>query len=215
LSAFVPGSGGHNVVASLRDVCWSEPADLNGLIGSSEQILSQGLESELANDFVPTGSLSKVTFWGGYWNNSTPCASGITTPGFNLRFYDDSGCAPGNLVAFVVATYFTETSVGCQAGQYPMFKWEMYVSVYLSGGSPYWFDGQIADHPFPPQGGRLAAAFVTGQGSMFKSVYFGFPDWTPAVDVFGVEFDCSQEFECGGSTPTKKTTWGHIKSLYH
>jgi hypothetical protein len=198
---FHAGSGPPNVVPSGRDACWSEPADLNGLIGSSEQILSQGLETELANDFVPTDDISRVTFWGGFWNNSTPCASGITTPGFNLKFYDDVGCVPGNLIANVVATSFIETSVGCQAAAYPMFKWDVDVNVSVTSGNLYWFGAQLRDHLFPPQGGRLAAAVVTGCDAMFQSAYFGYPDWTPAIDVFGVAFDSSQEFACNCGIP--------------
>ena len=117
--AFQAGPGGPaNVVPSGRDVCWSEPADLNGLIASSEQILAFGLETEIANDFVPTGNVSHVTFWGGYYNNSTPCSSGITTPGFNLKFYTDGGCVPASTspdVAWVVAT--TRASPPVRAGR--------------------------------------------------------------------------------------------------
>ncbi len=216
--AFEPGPGGPpNVVPSGRDVCWSEPADLNGLIASSEQILAFGLESEVANDFVPTGNISHVTFWGGYYNNSTPCSSGITTPGFNLKFYSDGGCVPSSTtpdVAWIVATTFGETSVGCQSGAYPMFKWDIDVTVNATSGNLYWFGGQVLDHAFPPQGGRLAAATVTGCDSVFRSVYFGYPDWTPGIDVFGVAFDASQEFTCGGVVATQPSTWGQIKGLY-
>jgi len=217
-TAFQAGTGGApNVVPSGRDVCWTEPADLNGLIGSSEQILSQGLETEIANDFVPTDKVIAVTYWGGFWNNSTPCASGITTPGFNLKFYDDAGCIPGSNVAWLVNPTFTETSVGCQAGTYPMFKWDFTgLCVDLTPGSLYWFGGQMADHVFPPQSGRLAAAVITSCDSVFKGAIFGYPDWTPCVDVFGVAFDASQEFTCGvcGDVPTQPSTWGQIKGLY-
>jgi hypothetical protein len=199
---FVRGSGPPNVVPSGRDVCWSEPADLNGLIGSSEQILALGLESELANDFVPNNTcISAVTFWGGYYNTSTPCSAGITTPGFSLKFYRDGGCVPAHTVpdvAWIVATSFTETSVGCQQGVFPMFRWDFTdLSVGVISGNLYWFGAQLLDHAFPPQGGRLAAATITDCDTVFRSVYFGFPDWTPAIDVFGVGFDCSQEFTCG------------------
>jgi hypothetical protein len=197
---FHEGSGPPNVVPSGRDVCWSEPADLNGLIGSSEQILSLGLETELANDFVPNaGCVQHVTWWGGYYNNSTPCVSGTATPGFNLKFYTDAGCVPaGAPTAVVVVTggLFTETSVGCQLGVFPMFKWDADVGVAVTAGNLYWFGAQMIDHAYPPQAGRLAAAVVTYCDTVFQSAYFGFPDWTPAVDVFGVAFDCSQEFTC-------------------
>jgi hypothetical protein len=212
---FVPGSGTPNVVPSGRDVCWSEPADLNGLIGSSEQILAFGLETELANDFVPTGDISHGDWWGGFWNNTTPCQSGITTPGFNLRVYEDGGCVPGSVLVDAAITTFTEESVGCQAGVYPMFKWGADLSAQLTGGNLYWFGAQMRDHAFPPQGGRLASAGVVGCDTVFKSAYFAYPDWTPAIDVFGVAFDCSQEFPCCcGDVATQPSTWGRIKAVY-
>ncbi len=204
---FMGGSGAPNVVATGRDASWSEPPDLNGLIGSSEQILAFGLESELANDFVLNdayGYIGLVTFWGGYYNNSTPCSAGIATPGFNLKFYSDGGCVPASTtpdVAWIVATIgaFNETSMGCQQGVFPMFRWDIYyVNVNVTTGNLYWFGAQMLDHAFPPQGGRLAAASVTGCDTVFRSVYFGYPDWTPAIDIFGVAFDCSQEFQPWG-----------------
>jgi hypothetical protein len=215
--AYQLGSGDPNIVPSGRDVCWSEPADLNGLIGSSEQILAFGLETELANDFVPNDiRIIHATWWGGFWNNTTPCVSGITTPGFNLRVYEDAGCVPGTVIADFATTSFTEESVGCQAGAYPMFKWGADVCFEVIGDNLYWFSAQMIDHAFPPQAGRLASAGVVGCDTVFKSVYFAYPDWTPAIDVFGVAFDCSQEFTCASTciVATQPSTWGQIKGLY-
>jgi hypothetical protein len=67
---------------------------------------------------------------------------------------------------------------------------------------------------FPPQGGRLASVGVQSCDSVFKSAYFGYPDWTPGIDVFGVSFDASQAFICG-ITATQPSTWGQIKGMYH
>lgn len=159
-------------------------------------ISSLGLESEIANDFVwgcQHVEVGKVVWWGGYFNVSTPCESGITTPGFNLRFYSDAGCVPGDLYAELAVTDFTETAVGCQGGTYPLFKWS--ADIYVTPpGDLNWFSPQMMDHAFPPQGGRLASAVVTGCNAMFRSAYFGYPDWTRTSDVFGAEVDFSQEF---------------------
>jgi len=212
-ASYVPASGVPNIVPSGRDVCWSEPADLNGSIGSSEQILAFALETELANDFVPTDALSKAIWWGGFWSNTVPCVSGITTPGFNLRFFEDAGCIPGTILADLSITTFTEEVAGCNANGQPLFKWGADIAVSTTAGNLYWFDAQMKDHAFPPQAGRLAAGVITGCDTVFRSVYFGFPDWTPAIDVFGYAFDASQEFECG-ITAVQPSTWGQIKGLY-
>jgi len=106
--SYVPGSGPPNLLDGSRDADWSEPPDLNGLIGSSEQILTFGLETELANDFfTPTDFISHTTWWGGFCSNSTPCFQGITNPGFNLRLHEDAGCVPGMVVADLSITTFT------------------------------------------------------------------------------------------------------------
>ncbi len=235
--AFHPGCSPPNVVGSARDVCWSEPADLNGLIASSEQIPAYGFETEIANDFIlPQDCITHVTWWGGYYNEDTPCSSGITTPGFNLKFYQDAGCMPDvspyTWIA-VTAGYFTEQSAGCQSGVFPLFKWDANIAARVRPGEIFWFSAQMLAHPFPPQSGRLGAGTVTGCDSAFRSVYFGYPDWTPAIDVFGEWFDASQEFTCSesasciGAPPppppadvqdprsrSEKASWGSIKSLY-
>ena len=89
-----------------------------------------------------------------------------------------------------------ETFVYCQSGIYPIFRYEVENLGFNSQANTlYWFGAQAADHAFPPQCGRVASAAIVGCDTVFKSAYFGYPDWTPAIDVFGVAFDASQEFE--------------------
>ncbi len=200
--AFEPGTGVPNggQGGSERSIVWSEPPDLNGMIASSEIINVFGIVSEVANDFVPSDTpIHHAAWWGGYFNNSTPC-QGTTTPGFNLRFYGDAGCAPGTVIADLSVTQFSEESVGCQSSQYPLYKWGADVSVALTAGTRYWFGAQMKNHTYPPQAGRLASMAVVGCESMFKSTFYGYPDWTLAEDVFGVAYDASQEFD-GGPLP--------------
>jgi hypothetical protein len=216
-SIMAGGGGAHNVVDSGRDVCWSEPADLNGLIASSEQMLAYGLETECANDFyftVSQNNLWRARWWGGYWNNAVACDPGFYTALANVRFYDDGGCVPANVLSEYVNQDCHETSIGCQQGYYPLFSYYVDVWTVFDVNTLYWFGAQIADHPFPPQAGRLAAAAVTNCDTVFKSAYFAYPDWTPAIDVFGQAFDCSQEFECNGIIAVQKTTWGSVKGLF-
>jgi len=213
-SLMAGGGGPPNVLPDDRQ-CWSEPADLNGLIASSEQILTYGIETECANDFYyPYDTVVYLArWWGGYWNNSVACDPGFYTALANVRFYDDGGCVPANVIAEYLNVSCHETSIGCQQAYYPMFSYYVDVSVSINANMLYWFGAQIADHPFPPQAGRLAAGAVTNCDTVFKSAYFAYPDWTPAIDVFGQAFDCSQEFECG-IVPTHETTWGAVKALF-
>ena len=75
------------------------------------------------------------------------------------------------------------------------------MSLPVTGGVRYWFSVQAGTHPFPPQWGRLASVSLQGCYSMFRSDYFGFPNWTDTPEVFGVDIDLSQEFECGACPP--------------
>jgi hypothetical protein len=190
------GSSPPVAVGGSPRAMWSEPPDLNGLIGSSEVIMQYTLETELANDFVSSEpTITHVTWWGGYFNNVQPCDSGIGTPGFNLRFYADAECLPGDLVSELNVLNFTEEAVWCQGGFYPLFKYGADVLISVIPGNRYWFSPQLQDHPFPPQWGRLETPHITDCVSQFRSAYFGYPDWTGACsDVFET-CDFSQEFD--------------------
>jgi hypothetical protein len=176
---------------------WSEPPDLNGVIGTSEQI-EPDLETEIVNDFVPTEAIiTRVTWWGGYYNNSLPCESGIQTPGFILRFYEDADCdAPCPPLAELLVTDFSEEYLGCQNEQYPLYKWSAAVELPVIAGNTYWFSSQMINHPFPPQAGRLASLGIVNCASLFWVNWFDVPpcQWTPCSEVFGVPYDASQEF---------------------
>jgi hypothetical protein len=201
--------------APRNDIVWSEPADVNGLIASSEDIPEFGLQSEIANDFVLTAdaNICVARWWGGYYNGNGCGESGVA-PNWNLRFYSDAGCVPDAVLYEYLTANAHEASIGCQAGSYPMFEYWADVAVGAIGGNLYWFGAQASGHVFPPQCGRLASMGVVNCESVFKSAFFAFPDWVAAIDVFGVSVDFSQQFETNCGVPTDDTTWGAIKGLY-
>lgn len=192
---FRAGTGTPNPGQGDSRAIWSEPPDLNGTIWSCEQILEFGYESELANDFIPTETrLTHVTWWGGFMDLQTPCDPGIPTPGFNLEFFETDGCFPGQMITNIVTTDFTEESVGCQIGMYPLYKWGADVALDLHPGNRYWFCPEMVDHPYPPSAGRLASMQIVECPSVFRTAYYGYPYWTIACDL-GWCFEGSQEFE--------------------
>jgi hypothetical protein len=213
------GGGGNNPYTPTDGdgvVCFSQPPNLDGLIGSSEQILTFGLESELANDFLPnaSGYVDNARWWGGYYNYVL--GDPLSTY-WNLRFYEDAGCIPGAVLCeYVTTSNANETFIYNQGGFYPVYEYNWDVCCAVAADNLYWFGAQSGDHPFPPQWGRLAANAVEYCDTVFKSAFFAFPDWVPAVDVFGVSFDCSQEFTCidNCGTATETNSWGAIKGLY-
>ena len=208
------GGGGMNVLDSGRDAYWSEPPNLDGLIASSEIIGEIGLESEVANDFIAADDalILGARWWGGYFaSNCLDLGYGAY---WNLRFYNDGGCVPGEVIYESLGVFAHEVSIGCRFDLYPLFQYEAPVDLQVLGGAVYWFGAQCGDHVFPPQVGRLASEGVVNCESVFKSSFFAYPDWVSTIYVFGVEIDFSQEFEAAGSVPALRTTWGAVKGLY-
>jgi hypothetical protein len=214
------GGGGNNPleVDPTGTVCWSQAPNLDGLIGSSEVISAFALETELANDFLVGAGpfLDAARWWGGYYNYA-PGDPLVTS--FNLRFYDDAGCVPGSILCeYVIPSNANETFIYNQGGLFPVYEYNDLVCCPVAGDVLYWFGAQAGDHPFPPQWGRIeAAGGVQLCDTVFKGAIFSFPDWTPAVDVFGVSFDAAQELSCAETcdgVATQETNWGAIKGLY-
>jgi len=219
--------GPHNPVGSSRTACYSCPADLNGLIASSELINEFGLATEFAGAFVPPSDwVQYVTFWGGEYNGNG-CGD-PSVPTFNMYFYNDGGCIPtGDPMCSVICVAPTITSVGCQGGSYPMWRYDAPYCIngtdncHTIANNLYWFVAQACDHTFPPQWGRLICDDLgpCGDGA-FWSPYFGFPSWVPSSYVFGETANPSVEFTCGQGScgpppvPAKNSTWGNIKGLY-
>ncbi len=210
------GGGGTNVLNSGREVVWSEPPNLDGLIGSSEVIWEFYVVTELANDFFLTTNhgLDIARWWGGYFYNSSCGDVGVAT-NWNLTFYDDVGCIPEHVLYERMGVDANETFVYCQSDVYPIFSYEVAdLNFTAQANTRYWFVAQAADHTFPPQVGRVASAGVVGCETVFRGSYFSYNYWTPVIDVFGVAFDASQEFEEYHIVPTERTTWGAVKELY-
>ncbi len=190
-----PGVG-TSAPPSLPASLWSDPPNLDGDLISSEVIGAAGLTSEVANDFtVVSGSTVQVArWWGGYFNCDSYPACNPHVSSFVLRFYDNSACTPQNLLAeIVVPSNAHESLVHLQNGAIPIFEYWADVSIPVTGTC--WFSVHAADHAFPPQWGRLAAMGVRDCGSMFKSPFFGFPEWTDLGGLLGHPYDASQAFE--------------------
>jgi hypothetical protein len=199
-------------------VCWSEEEDLHGYVISSNIVSEFELESECANDFVidHDATVVEARWLGGYY---------CYVPGdplldsFNLRFYEDGGCVPGEVIAeLIIPNNANETYVSEQDGCAYLYSYWYEVSVPVAGGVRYWFGAQGGDHTFPPQWGRLATVEVIGCESMFWSPFFGYPDWTPISEMENEipleTTDFHQEFVCGAPTAVLPSSWGTIKGLY-
>lgn len=221
LPLFQPGPGGAPLPPN-RDVCWSEPPDLEGYLLSSEVIGEYGLESEIANDFVfeEDRTIRKIRWWGGYYGNDVPCEPGMVAAGFHVRLYRSDGCMTDPpyygvpLAEWEVEGSAGETFVGCSQDGFPLYRYESLIDLDATGGTPYWLGIQMADHAYPPQWGRLLTPTITGCESLFwTNAYFDWM-WYPLSELIFFPLDASQEFECETPVPTQHTTWGKVRALY-
>ncbi len=218
---FQPGPGGAPLPPN-RDVCWSEPPDLDGYLVASDYVPGWGLEVEVANDFAfeADRTIGRVRWWGGYYQTPVPCEAGLVATGFNLRFYDSANCLPDPpyygypIAEFIIVGNAGETSVGCQQGLYPLFRYEADVNLSVVGGEVYWFGAQLAANEGPSLWGRLAASTVTGCESAFGVNQLQYWDWMHLSDVLGFALDVSQEFECDAPVAVQQSSWGRIRALY-
>ena len=94
---------------------------------------------------------------------------------------------------------------------FSQYVYEYCLELPLAAGV-YWFSAQMADHEFPLQWGRLEADRIQMCLSVFRSVYFSYPDWEP--DTWFL-YEASQMFEdvCE-ATPIENSSWGSVKVLY-
>ena len=210
----MPGPGG-NPADIDRTVLWLDNPDFAGNSGSSEVINAFGLWSEIANDFIldVDATIQKVTFWGAYWNGF----EAPTGAGFNLRYYEDTGCVPAVVpfLEFLLPGNDCCETLAEGGDQFSQFVYEYCLDLPLAAGT-YWFSAQMADHEFPPQWGRQADGYP-GQywDSMFRSPFFSCPEWIPCgSDIFDVWWASQMlEDECQ-ATAVQKAGWGAVKGLY-
>jgi len=62
------------------------------------------------------------------------------------------------------------------------------LNVNLPAGT-YWIGMRPVNQGDTGQNFWAASATITGSPIYFKSDYFGFPDWTPSMDIFGADYD--------------------------
>jgi hypothetical protein len=215
------GIGPPQALPGGRDVVWSQPGDQNGNIVTSEIIDDFALESQTADDFMleidGEVRLDHVRWWGGEYGWA-PGNPEMTV--FNLLFYEDDPdpgiCAP---VDEPYATFLgltpERTLVESVFGQ-QIWIYDQDISFDVPGHTTIWLVVQAADHPFSPQWGRLEAFESMGCPAHIRSVFFGYPDWTPIRDGVDPEYqDASLELS-GTVLPvaTQPSSWGRVRGLY-
>jgi hypothetical protein len=185
---------------SAKGVVWDNDLTYENLLACQLDPTYGELGSD-ADDFelTSTADIGQVHWIGGYWNGN-PGAMGM-----QITIYADTGSGPGAVVWGPTTYTYGELN--------EQFVEQVSTSYYYSydaildpaftaqGGVKYWigFQGQLT---FPPQSGIAGHALVTLNEMNFKSVYFGYPNWTPGSVVFGAAYDLAYQLLTSGNPLT-------------
>jgi hypothetical protein len=195
---------------ALGPVVYSNGMDYGGLSAAQYEA---GFDTYQADDFIlnEATEVGDVHWVGGYWNTD------YQTGDFDwcISFYYDNGTGeepmghPKN-PSFAGPYCFTWEEIVKEVledtGQSLYYKLSVNLPEVLvfDADVKYWISiwGDMTD--FPPQSGWGYHQSFLFAPAVWGSDYFGFPFWTPGVDVLGVDFDNC--FELTAPTPPTPPT---------
>jgi hypothetical protein len=178
------------VPALAEVVIWDNGMDYKGMV-SSQWDTAYDLDSIAADDFILEAPLTIVTgvHWiGGYW--SFPHDGDFD---WEITFYvdDGTGTRPGAIAAGPFR--FPEdqcNQTGLPEDGYYDYSVDLADPVSLAADEKYWMSIQgIGD--FPPHSGWGFHESILLHMLVFKSVYYGYPDWTDSSEVFDTPYDAA------------------------
>lgn len=191
---------------------WTQLPEVGGIGVSSEQITGLGAVSESAEDFFCSDGapIVAVEWWGVDWTTEN-------IDYFIVRFYSDVPgprfSHPGVLLYEEECHAFTFELVTGQFDQY-YYHAELPSAFVQESGNTYWISIQ-AVHP-DQQWFWLECAsgyFWNGAG-VFRSEYFGFPDWVTVSEATGACREFSFVLYADVMSPVEAVTWSGIKEMF-
>jgi len=191
---------------------WTQLPEVGGIGVSSEEITGLGVVAESADDFfcADGAPIVAVEWWGVDW-------TGENVDYFIIRFY--SGVPgppfahPGNLLYEEECHAFTFELLPGQFDQY-YYSADLPSAFVQESGNTYWISIQ-AVHP-DQQWFWLECAdpyFWNGAG-VFRSEYFGFPDWVTVSEATGTCREFSFVLYADVTSPVEAVTWSGIKEMF-
>lgn len=168
--------------AAADPVIWDNVLDDSSGLASAQNDHTLPLMSQEADDFILGANQNVVTdvHWiGGYWNPGPPPNPFTWT----IEFYADDGTGLKPAVNFM-----NQYNVGT-ANPVPRtdgyFDYSTGIApLSLTAGTKYWIS-IYANGDFPPQSGWGIHASTLLHMSVFRSAFFGFPNWVDSSQVFG------------------------------
>ncbi len=176
--------------------------DLVGMLAAQDEKPKGGdLEAFPADDFIldQPARIMDVHWQGGYYNCQYANGSKDYKFDWNITFYADNGTgkAPGAVLAHY---HFPNASVGVEfwynttdpsSGRetwYANYSVQLSEPLDINAGTKYWISIYGIGLTFPQAGWCRHNETVLGikfNEGVFKSAYFGFPDWTDTTTLVG------------------------------
>ena len=165
------------------------------LAAQDERPMGGSLDAFPADDFIleQPAMIDDVHWQGGYYNCQHANGPMDYQFDWNITFYADNGdgTAPGAVIA---EYHFPNASIGVDFWYNETERWYANYSVQLpdplqfNAGIKYWISLYGIGLTFPQSGWCRHNETVLGikfHEGVFKSAYFGFPDWTNTTDLVG------------------------------
>jgi len=185
-----------------KDIVYDNTMDYSSL-GSSQRDNVIPFESIMADDFEFSvlQPVNDVHWVGGYWD---PYEDGFFD--WEIKFYNDFGDGTKPGAAF--ATYrFADSEISKVEISPGFFNYSVNLpvpGVTFSPFTKYWISIQgIGDYQ-PQSGWGMHTAPILQHQAVFKSAYFGFPDWVDSYDVFGTIYDMAFQLTYEDPFPNQK-----------
>jgi len=187
------GLSPYDVPFSSRAVVWDNDMTYVGIAASQyDDQIDPILDPIVADDFIfAVDQIVNDVHWvGGYWNG--PPDDGNFD--WEIKFYDDDPTGAG--VGTEIASYLfanplvSETFLDSTAGtSYYSYSVDLPSDLTFLAATKYWISIQGIGQYAPQSGVAFHQVPITLNEAMFKSDYFGQPNWVPGFDVFGYSMD--------------------------
>ena len=189
--------------SEIRDTVYDNGmGDLVGMLAAQdERPMGGSLDAFPADDFIleQPAMIDDVHWQGGYYNCQHAQGSMDYEFDWNITFYHDNGTgtAPGAVMA---EYHFPNASIGVdfwynttdpETGRetwYANYSVQLPDPLQFNAGIKYWISLYGIGLTFPQSGWCRHNETVLGikfHEGVFKSAYFGFPDWTNTTDLIG------------------------------
>ena len=169
------------------DIVWDNGMNYDGLLAAQEPITTGHIDAYPADDFhfEEDTEVCDVHWIGGYWNGDPQEWD------WCILFYYDrgDGCAPGNVYAGKFCYAWTDIN----KEELEPGIWEMWIdlpeNILFPAAYVWWISIWAVGDDLPQSGWGYHWEPITMHEGVFKSEYWGFPDWRDLSDLLGDPMD--------------------------